>query len=261
MSVILEYYAPVFSLFSFFSTAIFVPRAVQGVVLVWAGLAFFSTAALLVSEVFHLFHYERVMPFILFGAPLWRLCLIPAVMLFTFIFPKGRMVVFPYLVGFAVVGWKLTGSQPGRDLLMTIGRLLPFSLFRLVLSASPPLPVLAEEKPCLALKKRLQKKIEAANRQNQRPNQSARRNGVFYADGTKANTGNIHGGIGVGLNGCRHEPGEESGPYFSISFGPETWRRSCSWRIIKSGRIPQGFPAAFRIDWKGRRSQFRTPVT
>ena len=133
MSVIpLEYYAPVFSLFLLFLLVIFVPRE-RYKELFWFGLVWgflFSTAVtFLISEVFHLFHYERVMPFILFGAPLWlTFAWIPAVMLYLHFLPEGGEWYVLHTVGLPSPGWKLTGfSTRAGFYSMTIGRL--FAVF------------------------------------------------------------------------------------------------------------------------------------
>ena len=139
MSMIpLEYYAPVFGLFLLLLLVIFVPRE-RYKELFWFGLVWgflFSTAAtFLISEVFHLFHYERVKPFILFGAPLWlTFAWIPAVMLYLHFLPEGgEWYVFPlYLVGFAVAGMEIDGVL-NRGGLLLYDHWTPFYRFLLSL--------------------------------------------------------------------------------------------------------------------------------
>ena len=140
MSVIpLEYYAPVFGLFLLLLLVVFVPRE-RYKELFWFGLVWgflFSTAVtFLFSEVFHLFHYEKVKPFILFGAPLWlTFAWIPAVMLYLYFLPDGgEWYVFPlYLLGFAVAGMEIDGvlNQGG---LLVYDRWAPFCRFILSLA-------------------------------------------------------------------------------------------------------------------------------
>lgn len=139
MTVIpLEYYAPVFAIFLLFLLVIFVPRE-RYKELFWFGLTWGfllnSIMVFLISEVFNLFYYERVMPFIMFGAPLWlTFAWIPTIMLYLHFLPeRDEWYMFPlYLIGFGVAGMEIDGVL-NRGGLLLYNHWTPFYRFLLAI--------------------------------------------------------------------------------------------------------------------------------
>lgn len=106
----LELYPPTFAFFLLVLLLTFVPKE-KYKELFWFGLIWgYLGSTVLVfffSTVFKLFHYERVMPTITFGGPLWlTFAWIPTIMLYLHYLPtRKEWYVFPlYLVAFSVAG-------------------------------------------------------------------------------------------------------------------------------------------------------------
>ncbi len=113
MSGYIEFYPPVFALFLLVLLLAFVPKE-KYKELFWFGLIWgYLGSTVLVfffDTVLHLFHYERIIPSIMFGGPLWlTFAWIPAIMLYLHYLPaRKEWYVFPfYLVAFSVAGMEV----------------------------------------------------------------------------------------------------------------------------------------------------------
>jgi len=134
----LELYTPVFAFFLLILLLTFVPKE-NFKKLFWFGLIWgylgASVTAFFLSTVLNLFNYERIMPFIMFGSPLWlTFAWIPAIMLYLHFLPtRKEWYVFPlYLAAFSAAGMEIDGVL-NRSGLLIYNHWTPFYRFLLSL--------------------------------------------------------------------------------------------------------------------------------